>query len=118
MTFRATSRRRFKRCTPGVGAGPGRRPLGLAGTCGTTRQRSGRGSKRRLRRRPAMAHIEDRWYRTVVVDGKSAQVPKPGCGKGKRYRVRYFGPDGRERSESFPDKQKRPAQQFLAQVQA
>lgn len=65
-----------------------------------------------------MAHIEDRWYRTVVVNGRQAQVPKPGCGKGKRYRVRYIGPDGREKSESFPDKHKRDAQAFLAKVQS
>jgi len=65
-----------------------------------------------------VAHIEDRWYRTVVVDGRQTQVPKPGCGKGMRYRVRYIGPDGREKSESFPDKHKRDAQAFLAKVQS
>jgi integrase len=35
-----------------------------------------------------------------------------------RYRVRYLGPDGREKSESFPDKRKREAQAFLNRVQA
>lgn len=65
-----------------------------------------------------MAHIEDRWYKTVIVDGKAQQVPKPGCGKGMRYRVRYVAPDGREKSESFPDRHKREAQAFLAGVQA
>jgi integrase len=65
-----------------------------------------------------MAHIEDRWYKTVKVDDRSVQLPKPSCGKGLRYRVRYKGPDGRERSESFADKRKRDAQAFLARVQA
>ncbi|SCG76088.1 Site-specific recombinase XerD [Micromonospora echinaurantiaca] len=66
-----------------------------------------------------MAHIVDRWYRTVVgPDGKSRQVPKPECGQGMRYRVRYIAPDGKEKSQSFPDKKKREAQAFLAQVQA
>jgi integrase len=64
-----------------------------------------------------MAHIEDRWYKTETIDGRQTQLPKPGCGKGLRYRVRYRGPDGRERSESFPDKRKRDAQAFLARVQ-
>lgn len=65
-----------------------------------------------------MAHIEDRWYKTTTVDGKAVQVPKPGCGKGMRYRVRYLAPDGREKSESFPDKHKREANAFLTKVQA
>ncbi|WP_422751829.1 tyrosine-type recombinase/integrase [Micromonospora sp. WMMD708] len=65
-----------------------------------------------------MAHIEDRWYKTVVVDDRNVQVPKTTHGKGMRYRVRYIGPDGRERSESFPDRRKRDASAFLAQVQA
>ncbi|WP_435055017.1 tyrosine-type recombinase/integrase [Micromonospora aurantiaca (nom. illeg.)] len=66
-----------------------------------------------------MAHIVDRWYRTVVgADGKSRQQPKPECGQGMRYRVRYIAPDGKEKSQSFPDKKKRDAQAFLASVQA
>jgi integrase len=66
-----------------------------------------------------VAHIEDRWYKTVVdPDGKKRQEPKAGCGAGLRYRVRYIGPDGKEKSESFPDKKKREAQAFLANVQA
>ncbi|MEH1056172.1 site-specific integrase [Micromonospora sp. CPCC 206171] len=66
-----------------------------------------------------MAHVQDRWYRTVIgPDGKSQQVPRPECGQGLRYRVRYIAPDGKEKSQSFPDKKKREAQAFLAQVQA
>ncbi|MEU1754768.1 site-specific integrase [Micromonospora matsumotoense] len=66
-----------------------------------------------------MAHIVDRWYKTVTgPDGKSRQEPKPECGQGMRYRVRYLAPDGKEKSQSFPDKKKRDAQAFLANVQA
>ncbi|XTZ16142.1 tyrosine-type recombinase/integrase [Micromonospora echinospora] len=66
-----------------------------------------------------MAHIVDRWYKTVAgPDGKSRQEPKPECGQGMRYRVRYLAPDGKEKSQSFPDKKKREAQAFLANVQA
>jgi len=65
-----------------------------------------------------MAHVEDRWFRTESVDDKQVLAPKPGHGKGMRYRVRYLGPDGRERSESSPDKRKREAQAFLNKVQA
>ncbi|MGW4679112.1 tyrosine-type recombinase/integrase [Micromonospora taraxaci] len=66
-----------------------------------------------------MAHIVDRWYKTVSgPDGKSRQEPKPECGQGMRYRVRYLAPDGKEKSQSFPDKKKREAQAFLANVQA
>jgi integrase len=61
-----------------------------------------------------MAHIEDRWYR--IQDGN--RVPTPLCGRGLRYRVRYTDPDGRERSKSFPDRDKRAAEAFLVTVEA
>jgi integrase len=61
-----------------------------------------------------MAHIEDRWYR--VQEG--SRVPTPLCGRGLRYRVRYTDPDGRERSKSFPDRDKRAAEAFLVTVEA
>jgi integrase len=61
-----------------------------------------------------MAHIEDRWYR--LQDGN--RVPTPLCGRGLRYRVRYTDPDGRERSKSFPDRDKRAAEAFLVTVEA
>jgi integrase len=61
-----------------------------------------------------MAHIEDRWYR--IRDGN--RVPTPLCGRGLRYRVRYTDPDGRERSKSFPDRDKRAAEAFLVTVEA
>jgi integrase len=38
-------------------------------------------------------------------------------GKGERYRLRYVGPDGRERSESFPDRQKRRAEDRLVEIE-
>ncbi|GLZ00573.1 tyrosine-type recombinase/integrase [Actinoplanes sp. NBRC 103695] len=63
-------------------------------------------------------HLVDTWYRTVAgPDGKTQQVPRASYGKGSRYRVRYLGPDGREKSKSFPDKKKREALAFLASVQ-
>lgn len=35
-----------------------------------------------------------------------------------RYRARYVGPDGTEKSKSFPDKQKRKAETWLANIEA
>jgi hypothetical protein len=41
-----------------------------------------------------MAHIEDRWYRTVrLPTGRTERVKTARFGKGHRYRVRYIGPD-------------------------
>jgi integrase len=51
-----------------------------------------------------MAHVEDRWRR----DGRR--------GIGRRWRVRYAGPDGRERSKSFD--RKVDADRFRAQAEA
>ncbi|MFD9929721.1 tyrosine-type recombinase/integrase [[Kitasatospora] papulosa] len=39
-------------------------------------------------------------------------------GVGSRYRARYVGPDGTEKSKSFPDRQKRLADQWLAHTEA
>jgi integrase len=39
-------------------------------------------------------------------------------GSGARYRARYVGPDGAEKSKSFPDRQKRLADQWLAHTEA
>jgi hypothetical protein len=61
-----------------------------------------------------MAHIEDRWYRLQ----EGTRVPTPLYGRGRRYRVRYTDPDGRERSKSFPDRDKRAAEAFLVTVEA
>lgn len=48
-------------------------------------------------------HIQDRWYRTETgPDGKARKVKTERYGTGSRYRARYIGPDGTEKSKSFP----------------
>ncbi|MFJ2008839.1 tyrosine-type recombinase/integrase [Streptomyces globisporus] len=62
-------------------------------------------------------HIQDRWYKTEPgPDGKQRRVKSDRYGSGLRYRARYVGPDGTEKSKSFPDRQKRLAEQWLANV--
>lgn len=61
-----------------------------------------------------MAHVEDRWFHRI--NGKL--VPTSRHGTGLRYRARWIDPDGRERSESFPDKKKGAADKFLIKVAA
>lgn len=64
-------------------------------------------------------HIQDRWYKsTDGPDGKPMRVKTERYGVGLRYRARYVGPDGTEKSKSFPDKQKRKAEQWLANIEA
>lgn len=64
-------------------------------------------------------HIQDRWYKTEPgPDGKRRRVKTERHGVGLRYRARYVGPDGSEKSKSFPDKQKRKAEQWLANIEA
>ncbi|MGY5012813.1 hypothetical protein ACWCY6_32780 [Streptomyces sp. 900105755] len=64
-------------------------------------------------------HIQDRWYRAEVgPDGKTLKVKTERYGTGMRYRARYIGPDGTERSKSFPDKQKRLADSWLTNIEA
>ena len=64
-------------------------------------------------------HIQDRWYRTETgTDGKTHKVKTERYGVGLRYRARYIGPDGTERSKSFPDKQKRLAETWLTNTEA
>ncbi|MGI5519337.1 tyrosine-type recombinase/integrase [Micromonospora sp. CA-259024] len=66
-----------------------------------------------------MGHVEDRWYRTTTgSDGRAKRERTERHGTGKRYRVRYIGPDGRERSQSFPDRGKRDAEAFLVSVES
>ena len=62
-----------------------------------------------------MGHVQDTWYRTVVdaTTGKRIREKTKLHGKGQRYRVRYLDPDGVERSKSFPDRQKKAADDFL-----
>lgn len=55
--------------------------------------------------------VEDRWTKTVRVDGKSETVPSANAGKGKRYRARYVDERGREHAKGFDTK--RAARQWL-----
>ncbi|QQM40918.1 tyrosine-type recombinase/integrase [Streptomyces liliifuscus] len=64
-------------------------------------------------------HIQDRWYKTETnADGKTARVKSDRHGSGLRYRARYIGPDGTEKSKSFPDGQKRLAEKWLSGIEA
>ncbi|MFE8971947.1 tyrosine-type recombinase/integrase [Streptomyces cyaneofuscatus] len=64
-------------------------------------------------------HIQDRWFVTVTgPDGKPRKMKSDRYGVGSRYRARYVGPDGTEKSKSFPDRQKRLADQWLAHTEA
>jgi integrase len=59
-----------------------------------------------------MAHIEDRWEKTV----DAVKVRTDRYGNGKRWRARYLDADGRERSQVFA--RKGDAEKFLATVTA
>jgi integrase len=64
-------------------------------------------------------HVQDRWYKTEPgPDGKPVKVKTDRYGVGLRYRARYVGPDGTEKSQSFPDRQKRKAEAWLVQIEA
>ncbi|WP_405619669.1 tyrosine-type recombinase/integrase [Streptomyces sp. NBC_00076] len=64
-------------------------------------------------------HIQDRWYKSESgPDGKPVKVKTDRYGNGLRYRARYVGPDGTEKSRSFPDRQKRRAEEWLAETAA
>ncbi|MDI3387044.1 site-specific integrase [Streptomyces sp. B-S-A8] len=64
-------------------------------------------------------HIQDRWYKVETgPDGKPTKVKTDRHGTGQRYRARYVGPDGTEKSKSFPDRQKRLAEQWLTNIEA
>ncbi|MFJ9873128.1 tyrosine-type recombinase/integrase [[Kitasatospora] papulosa] len=64
-------------------------------------------------------HIQDRWFKTeIAAEGKSTRVKTDRYGLGLRYRARYVGPDGTEKSKSFPDKQKRLAERWLTETAA
>ncbi|MEV4451291.1 tyrosine-type recombinase/integrase [Streptomyces mirabilis] len=64
-------------------------------------------------------HIQDRWFKTETnSDGKTVRVKSERHGSGLRYRARYIGPDGTEKSKSFPDGQKRLAEKWLSGIEA
>ncbi|MGH3965289.1 MAG: tyrosine-type recombinase/integrase [Pseudonocardiaceae bacterium] len=66
-----------------------------------------------------MGHVQDTWYRTVIdaATGKHTREKTGLHGKGQRYRVRYLDPEGAERSKSFPDRQKKAADDFLVSTE-
>ncbi|WP_216905909.1 tyrosine-type recombinase/integrase [Nocardia noduli] len=74
-----------------------------------------------------MGHVDDRWWRPtrdddgkVLVNGRGKPVMEKTelFGRGLRYRVRYIDPDGVERSKSFPDREKKRADDFLIEVES
>lgn len=75
-----------------------------------------------------MGHIQDRWYRPksdpatgeVLLNarGKPALEKTERYGIGNRYRVRYLDPEGNEKSKTFPDRQKKRAEDFLIEVES
>ncbi|MET9261571.1 site-specific integrase [Amycolatopsis sp. NPDC004079] len=75
-----------------------------------------------------MGHIQDRWYRQAREPGtdelrfndkgKPVMEKTELYGIGLRYKVRYLDPEGQERSKSFPDKQKKRAEDFLIEVES
>ncbi|MEV7340574.1 site-specific integrase [Streptomyces sp. NPDC093544] len=63
-------------------------------------------------------HVQDRWYKTEAgPNGKSVKVKSERYGTGMRYRARYVGPDGSEKSKSFPDGMKRVAEKWLSAIE-
>jgi hypothetical protein len=66
-----------------------------------------------------MGHVEDRWWNSVTdpATGKPGKVKTARFGRGCRYRVRYVDPEGKERSASFPDRQKKAAEDFLLKIE-
>ncbi|MCA1704359.1 MAG: site-specific integrase [Actinobacteria bacterium] len=67
-----------------------------------------------------MGHIQDRWFSTRVdpATGKTVRTKTDRHGTGMRYRVRYLDPEGTERNKGFPDRAKRQAELFLAEVES
>ncbi|WP_216590372.1 tyrosine-type recombinase/integrase [Streptomyces brasiliscabiei] len=64
-------------------------------------------------------HIFDRWIKTTTdTDGKTVRIKTDRHGTGMRYQARYVTPDGKRKNKSFPDGQKRLAEQWLSTMQA
>lgn len=64
-------------------------------------------------------HVQDRWYKVERgPDGKTVRTKTERHGTGMRYRARYIGPDGSEKSKSFPDGKKRLAEKWLSAIEA
>ncbi|MFS8104624.1 site-specific integrase [Lentzea alba] len=67
-----------------------------------------------------MGHVQDRWWKEVQ-DPETKEVTRVKTslhGSGLRYKVRYIDPDGVERSKSFPDRQKKKADDFLIEMES
>jgi len=66
-----------------------------------------------------MGHVQDRWYKRVVdtVTKKVTREKTSVYGVGDRYKVRYVDHSGRERSKTFPDRQKKQADDYLSEVE-
>ncbi|NEB30778.1 site-specific integrase [Streptomyces sp. SID14446] len=63
-------------------------------------------------------HIQDRWYKNEIdANGKAVRSKTNRYGTGLRYRARYVGPDGTEKSKSFRDGQKRLADEWLTRIE-
>ncbi|MEV8611558.1 tyrosine-type recombinase/integrase [Amycolatopsis sp. NPDC051373] len=71
-------------------------------------------------------HVQDRWWRQkkdengkFVFNAKGHPVREKTelFGKGERYKVRYYDPEGNERSKAFADKQLSKARAFLTSMQ-
>ena len=63
-----------------------------------------------------MAHIEDRWHRTVRgADGRPEKARTARYGKGLRWRARYIDPDGNEHNRSFSTKVL--AEKFVTEIE-
>ncbi len=67
-----------------------------------------------------MGHVQDRWWKEVKdpVTDEVTKVKTSLYGQGLRYKVRYLGPSGVEKSKSFPDRQKKRADAFLIEVES
>ncbi|OKI21525.1 integrase [Saccharothrix sp. CB00851] len=67
-----------------------------------------------------MGHIQDRWWKEErdPVTQQVTRVKTSSYGKGLRYKVRYLDPQGTEKSKSFPDRQKKRAEDFLLAVES
>jgi integrase len=67
-----------------------------------------------------MGHVQDRWWKDVrdPVTKEVTKVKTSLYGSGLRYKVRYVDPDGKECSKSFPDRQKKRADDFLIEMES
>lgn len=54
--------------------------------------------------RRTRSSVEDRWTKTIKVDGKKETVPSANAGNGLRYRARYVDDRGREHAKGFDTK--------------